>query len=180
MGRGYTVCDYDDSVAFIPATNGQFAVVDADDAKSLSKHNWQAGWYENTGSYYIQNRSGKMHRIVVGAGDGDIVDHINGNTFDNRKSNLRIVDYTQNARNRKNSGAGVYYRKDRNKWRAGVCVGGRQVWLGSYNDKSQAVAAAAYGRCVAHKGYTRAAMPSIKEIPETAKRALRRAGIEPQ
>lgn len=41
-----------------------------------------------------------LHREVVGAAPGQIVDHINGNKLDNRRQNLRIVDARLNAINR--------------------------------------------------------------------------------
>ncbi len=40
-----------------------------------------------------------MHRIVGNIPDGLITDHINGNRLDNRKINLRVCSFAQNARN---------------------------------------------------------------------------------
>jgi hypothetical protein len=42
----------------------------------------------------------RLHREIMEAKEGDIVDHINGDTLDNRRSNLRIVDFYENARNK--------------------------------------------------------------------------------
>lgn len=42
-----------------------------------------------------------LHRVITGAKEGDVVDHINHDPLDNRKSNLRIVTPAENAQNRK-------------------------------------------------------------------------------
>ena len=44
----------------------------------------------------------------------NIIDHINGNTLDNRLCNLRNVDSSANQIN--NKGRGVYWRKDTQRW----------------------------------------------------------------
>ena len=41
-----------------------------------------------------------LHRIIMGNPEGLVIDHINHNTLDNRKSNLRIVTYRENALNK--------------------------------------------------------------------------------
>ncbi|MFU6990820.1 HNH endonuclease signature motif containing protein [Pseudomonas paraeruginosa] len=58
-----------------------------------------------------------------------IIDHIDGNTLNNRISNLRIVDRKENARNMSRSRSntsglmGVYWRKDLEVWRATIRPG---------------------------------------------------------
>jgi len=44
-----------------------------------------------------------MHRFIIGVEDSKVhVDHINHDTLDNRKSNLRLCTHAENGRNRKN------------------------------------------------------------------------------
>lgn len=76
----------------------------------------------------------------------EYVDHINGNTLDNRKQNLRIVSNADNLKNRtklpsnNTSGViGVRYRKDRNKWYAEIQYNNNKINLGSYIEKNDAI-----------------------------------------
>ena len=49
-----------------------------------------------------------LHRFIMDAKTGDVVDHINRNTLDNRRCNLRIVDYSINNKNRTGYGRVPY------------------------------------------------------------------------
>ena len=75
------------------------------------------------------------------------IDHINGNPLDNRIGNLRDVSSSQNARNRRLSKAnksgvpGVFWLKDRNRWWAKIRHGGRNISLGRFACKDDAVRA---------------------------------------
>lgn len=80
--------------------------------------------------------------------DGMVIDHINGNSLDNRIQNLRVVNLRQNARNRKvnstnTSGiTGVRFHKYTNKWCAEINANdGKAVWLGVFRNKNEAVIA---------------------------------------
>lgn len=79
---------------------------------------------------------------------GKVIDHINHNTLNNRKENLREVSNTENQRNRKGlqsnnkSGiAGVGWAKDRNKWYADLTLNGKTIHGGSHESFEDAVAA---------------------------------------
>ena len=71
-----------------------------------------------------------------------VVDHINRNRTDNRLSNLRLVSQRENSINRENNYSskypGVFWRKDRSKWVAGIRVKGKYIYLGSSSDEYKA------------------------------------------
>jgi hypothetical protein len=86
--------------------SGFDVIVDAQDAHILGEGVWRV--IDKPRNRYAKlNKSidGKvvtlyLHRLIAGAQSGDTVDHINGNTLDNRRSNLRKVGRNENARNR--------------------------------------------------------------------------------
>lgn len=137
----------------IPLTRGQVAIVDAEDFEWLSQYKWQAKWdkckkgyYAVTGKSILKSFSTTiMHRLIVGAKKGDIVDHIDGNGLNNRKSNLRIVTSTENAINHKirsdntSSVTGVRFRKSCKKWYAFISINKKETFLGSFVNFEDAV-----------------------------------------
>src|ERR1044072_5764222 len=82
------------------------------DFERVKKHSWCK--HINGGQCTINNHRVLLHRFIMGAKKGEIVDHINGNVLDNRRENLRIVDRSTNAhnwhksRNPKSGFRGVY------------------------------------------------------------------------
>lgn len=88
-----------------------------------------------------------MHRYLMGDPTGLEVDHINLDTLDNRRSNLRVATRSQNAANRRrqsnNSSGykGVSWNKERKKWHAYICVGRKHITLGRFNSIVQAARA---------------------------------------
>lgn len=102
--------------------------------------------------YYFQKRipGGRLielHRWIMGEPNGEIVDHINGDTLDNRKSNLRITTNGSNIRkgkirtNNKSGITGVRFRKERNRWVASIKVNYKKINLGSFKNKEDAIKA---------------------------------------
>jgi hypothetical protein len=136
---------------------GKFAIVDGDDYERLSKFNWRARRFDNVW-YAIRwvrksEKSNKtiawMHRAVMDAPEGLLVDHRNHNGLNNRKENLRIATFSQNMQNRRkiripcsSKYKGVMYRKGkerRKKWRASIKAQGRFIELGMYATEIEAV-----------------------------------------
>jgi len=84
----------------------------------------------------------RLHRLIMGCvvGDGIYIDHINHNTLDNRKCNLRKTDAGGNVRNsRKNtrntSGyKGVFFFKRDSIYKAGIKYNGTSYNIGSSTD----------------------------------------------
>lgn len=73
------------------------------------------------------------------------IDHIDHNTLNNQKSNLRICSNADNIRNgklrvnNKSGYTGVRYRKDRKKWYAYIKVNYKNITLGTYKTKEEAI-----------------------------------------
>lgn len=81
-------------------------LIDDEDYDKVSKYNWHLG-KNRKNIYVIRNKRDKdkrivesLHRYLMGHPENKIVDHINGNTLDNRKENLRICTNTENTRNK--------------------------------------------------------------------------------
>lgn len=76
-------------------------IIDAEDIEKIQKYKWYINIPQNAKTYYVaSDKIGKLHRFVMDVADrNDIIDHINHNGLDNRKSNLRIVDTSTNKKN---------------------------------------------------------------------------------
>lgn len=78
--------------------------------------------------------------LVYGKWPDDEIDHIDGNSLNNRLHNLKVVSHIENGRNQKihknnKSGqSGVYYHKQSKKWKANIGVNGKQIQLGYFKD----------------------------------------------
>lgn len=119
-------------------------LLDHDFAKSLhdavmwvSSHGYVRAYFKRRQEFYV-------HRFVMGLPAGKVIDHINGNKLDNRRSNLRICrqrDNVLNSRRRtdnKSAIPGVYWATRRQKWAAQINVDGRMVALGRFVSKDEA------------------------------------------
>ena len=88
-----------------------------------------------------------LHDLVMNAdySNGEEVDHIKHNKYDNRKTQLRLVNKFKNQRNAKlrsdnTSGVkGVLYKKDKGLWVARITVNKKRIFLGSSKDFEKAV-----------------------------------------
>ena len=113
-------------------------------------------WSINKGGYVIgadrkkyKTKNVRMHRIIMGVEDPKIfIDHINvKDKHDNRKQNLRIATPQQNNFNRSKqinntSGiTGVSWSSSNNKWHACIKINRKNINLGYYNDKDEAIKA---------------------------------------
>lgn len=134
----------------IQLTKGKIAIVDDEDFEWLNKRKWHTQEQGNTfyaRRSFVENGQGKtirMHREIMKAEEGDIVDHIDGNGLNNKKSNLRLVTKNQNSmncRSHKNSSSrfkGVHWHKNQKRWHAKIQKDGKKFFIGSFDDEVQA------------------------------------------
>jgi hypothetical protein len=138
----------------IQLTKGQFALVDEKDFEDLSKYKWCAS--QKRGSYYAirgteigyRKRTIPMHRQILQLENSRECDHINGDTLDNRRENLRECSHAENlANSRKQRGGnssrfkGVYWAKQIQRWRAQIRWHGHKRSLGCYLNEQDAALA---------------------------------------
>jgi hypothetical protein len=153
----------------VQLTQGKVALVDDDDYEALALNKWK---FSNRGYAARLVRVGTnkqktvlMHRTILGITDKNIiVDHINGNKLDNRRSNLRECNLSQNSTNRRlkatsRSGfKGVYWAIDSKKWRARITSNHVVYHLGLFANPEDA-----------HKAYVEASIRLHKEFANDGK-----------
>ena len=99
---------------------------------------------KNSGYFRVYLGKGEytyLHRLIVNAQKGDIVDHIDRNRQNNTRENLRIVTRATNNYNRevKNKlGRGIYFDKFGNRFRACISHENKTLKLGSFKTLIQA------------------------------------------
>jgi len=139
----------DPNVRYIPLTKNQFAIVDAADYERLSRYTWSASHCGRT-FYAARNAGGRpvlMHRMIMRPPKGMVVDHIDGNGLNNRRSNLRICTRAENNRNRRPAPGGssrfrgVYRCRTADRWIANLSVNNRTVYVGLFADEVEAALA---------------------------------------
>lgn len=127
------------------------ALVDKEDWDKVKQYKWYCHQYDS-GKKYCQGtlKNGekvRLHHFILGISKntlkGKVVDHINGNSLDNRKSNLRIVSQKENMLNMKPNdamkGIRVHYLKDGTpRYGARISYNYKTISLGTFDTLEQA------------------------------------------
>lgn len=125
------------------------ALIDSDDVLRVSQYKWSFDGKYAGRIIYNPNGKGKsfrLHQFIFGETKG-IIDHINRDTMDNRKCNLREATRKTNTWNKtkyswsESKIIGVRFVKETNKWQAGICVYGKDIYLGRFPTKREAITA---------------------------------------
>lgn len=149
----------DVTVIFLERKNGEIieTLIDTLDFEIINSINgkWNA-WYDNhTRSYYVKcavptgKRKGNihaLHRMILNEPSNLVVDHINHDTLDNRRSNLRAISKQGNSQNKKgphldnnSSGIrGVTWKKSHSKWEAYFHLNYKRIYVGLFVSKEEA------------------------------------------
>jgi hypothetical protein len=131
-----------------------FVILDLRDYYHLSKYKWYIkgcfGKFYAARNYKYdskQTKSVAMHREIMNAPKGLLVDHRNGNGLDNRRENLRLATRSQNNCNttkRKNTSSrfvGVSFDKRKRRWIAYINHNGKKIFLGYFDSEIEAAKA---------------------------------------
>lgn len=132
-----------DNVAVGVTTRGDFYKIDLEDLERCKQHTW----IKDPRGYFVSNIGGRVtpiHRFLLNTiGKDKSTDHINGNSSDNRKANLRICSQSQNSKNlkrKKNNTSGYPgIEKVKNGWKATIMFNRKSITIGVYKTFSEAL-----------------------------------------
>jgi hypothetical protein len=158
----------------LPLSRGMVALIDAADWQACSAHKWQAG-DTGEGRFYARRRDHKagrhifLHREIMCAPKGRCVDHVNGNTLDNRRVNLRICTILQNNWNSrtvvgKSGVKGVSWSKSNHRWIAQIRAGGPKIHLGTFRSIEEAAVAYADAAALMHGEFARCSQITSRPV----------------
>lgn len=153
-------------------SKGRSTVVSGEDA-CLSETPWHAH-LARPGRWYARRKSGEsqqsgmlLHREIAKrmglAIDGAMVDHIDGDSLNNRRSNLRVATRSQNAHNsakrrtNKSGHKGVHWSAGNRRWYVSIRLHGKSRHIGGFHQIEDAVAAYAAAAKELHGEFARTA-----------------------
>ena len=139
----------------IKLSQNKWVMVDAEDYDELSNRKWTLLGCKNGLKYAFRrpwNKKTKkqgtemMHRTIMKSKKGELIDHINGNGLDNRKSNLRFCTRGQNLSNSRLKGGtsrfkGVAFHKRDKSWYAHIVMNCKKIHLGYFPSEEEAARA---------------------------------------
>ncbi len=140
----------------IELSQGLFAKIDDRDYERVSTKKWHAIWGNSSKNYYaicnIHDENGKkttisMHRFILNASKGDIIDHFDHDGLNNQRSNITIGTSSFNSRNKrirsdnKSGFTGVVWDSFKKNWRANIKYKDKSIYLGNFEKKECAIEA---------------------------------------
>lgn len=133
----------------IEISKGVFTLIDKEDLIYFVNRRWHP--FKNRDKLYVRGwikdskKKVLFHREILNAPPEKQVDHINGNTLDNRKCNLRLCNSTDNARNKSayksNTSGYKGVSKAGKKWIGHIGVNKKKLYLGVFSTKEEAALA---------------------------------------
>lgn len=138
------------SLVDVPLTRGFVTRISACDFDKVKEFKWQAAFAGDKPYARHAMSDGKtmyMHRLIMGLGAGrkPVVDHINGDTLDNSRANLRVCTQSVNLQNRHSSKPSASpYRgvfACCGKWMARLCLNHESFYLGLFRCQEDAALA---------------------------------------
>ncbi len=131
-----------------------YAMIDDEDILFVNKYNWTITSHGYAATTIFPRIY--MHRMINKTPDGMITDHINNNTLDNRRLNLRTANKSINAINtglRKTNTSGhkgVHFAKNIQKWEVYIFKDYKKIGLGYFKNIKDAIKARKQAELIYH------------------------------
>lgn len=145
-------------------SDGNSFLIDTEDLETVKRFQWHMDrkGYVKAKYYGGQVSLSRLLMGVTGSGRSLFVDHISGDTRDNRRKNLRVCLPSENIKNRKLNATnrtgykGVSYNSRLQKYMAGIrSGGGKTIYLGCYDTAIEAAAAYDRAALILHGQFAR-------------------------
>ena len=135
---------------------GKFTcILDVDDLELIKKYKFHIYKNSTNSKFYVRcykgvingkEKSEALHRLIMNTPTGLQTDHINRDTLDNRRCNLRICTIAENKQNQdaqknnKSSGhKNIYWCREQNKWRVALRLNQKLISFGRYTELEEAI-----------------------------------------
>jgi hypothetical protein len=136
------------------SNKGKYITIVDDEDGDLAEFNWSTSGNATYAERNNQGKVEKLHRVIVERmiaplklRSGEQVDHINMNTLDNRRKNLRVVSHSQNNMNRRRQSndttgyKGVSWDRTKKRFMVQIRKDKKKYHLGYFNTVEEAYAA---------------------------------------
>lgn len=132
-----------ENIAEIQVKDGRKILIDARDIELAKQYTWYISKQGYAASHENKKSAILLHRIIMNPSKNMEVDHINRNRLDCRRSNLRVCEHKDNAKNcstAKNNSSGIIgVSRSKKRWRASICVNYNAMELGTFKTKEEAI-----------------------------------------
>jgi hypothetical protein len=127
-----------------------YTKIDNEDIEKIKDICWTVCFDKNYNGFYVSGREHKtgkckrLHRVITNCPDRLVVDHINHDTLDNRKQNLKVCTNTENMQNIKSNASGIIgvsYHKSQKKYQASISYNRKRIYLGIFENIEDAITA---------------------------------------
>lgn len=153
--------------ASVPLSRGKSSLIDREDAAKVMKYKWHFN-----GRYAVRNagrhpnrKTMFLHHVILPQKAGFDIDHINGDTLDNRKQNLRYATHRQNMRNRTGVAKPIKgVSQNGLKWRCRITTELGTIMVGNFYSPN--AAAIAYNLAAKHYFGDFASLNEVSEFHE--------------
>jgi hypothetical protein len=150
-------------------SQGKIATIDDEDYLWVNQWKWYFDGRYAVRKIHFRDGDGNrecikiyLHRAIIQPIPEYVVDHIDRDTLNNSRKNLRVVTYSQNGMNsgskRGRNYKGAYFCNTKKKWAAKITLNRKPIWLGHFKSKKEAI-----------KAYNNASIEFHKEFRLNAK-----------